>query len=51
MFFPLQELLPRMADPLNRALMPLSGLWFAPLLGAQYIVKARKTAWPSGSSG
>jgi len=49
-FFPLQELAPRIADSLNRALMPLSGSWLAPLLGAQYIVKVQKTAWPSGSS-
>jgi ubiquinone/menaquinone biosynthesis C-methylase UbiE len=50
MFFPLQELAPRLADSLNRALMPLSGSWLAPFLGAQYLVKVQKTAWPSGSS-
>jgi len=44
MFFPLQELAPRVADSLNRALLPLSGARFAPLLGAQYIVKAQKAA-------
>jgi ubiquinone/menaquinone biosynthesis C-methylase UbiE len=49
MFFPLQELAPRFADSLNRALVPLAGSWFAPLFGAQYIVKAQKTAWPSAS--
>jgi len=43
MFFPLQELAPGIADSLNRALLPLSGAWFAPFLGAQYIVKAQKT--------
>ena len=50
MFFPLQELAPRLADSLNRALMPLSGASLAPFLGAQYVVKVQKTAWPSGSS-
>jgi ubiquinone/menaquinone biosynthesis C-methylase UbiE len=44
MFFPLQELAPRIADALNRALLPISGTWFAPLLGAQYIVKVQKAA-------
>ena len=44
MFFPLQELAPRLADALNRALLPLSGAWFAPLLGAQYVVKVQKAA-------
>jgi len=44
MLFPLQELAPRVADALNRALLPISGAWFAPLLGAQYIVKAQKAA-------
>jgi ubiquinone/menaquinone biosynthesis C-methylase UbiE len=50
MFFPLQELAPRWANSLNRALAPLAGAWFAPLIGAQYLVKAQKTAWPSASS-
>jgi hypothetical protein len=49
-FFPLQELAPRVADSLNRALMPLSGSWLAPFLGAQCLVKVQKTAWPSASS-
>jgi ubiquinone/menaquinone biosynthesis C-methylase UbiE len=49
-FFPLQELLPRASETLNRALMPLAGSAVAPLLGAQYIVKAEKTAWRSASS-
>jgi ubiquinone/menaquinone biosynthesis C-methylase UbiE len=44
MLFPLQELAPRVADALNRALLPISGAWFAPLLGAQYLVKAQKAA-------
>jgi hypothetical protein len=43
MFFPLQELAPRVADSLNRALLPLSGARFATVLGAQYIVKVQKT--------
>lgn len=50
-FFPLQELLPRASESLNRALMPLAGTAVAPLLGAQYIVKAEKTAWRSAPSG
>ena len=49
-FFPLQELLPRASETLNRALMPLAGSAVAPFLGAQYIVKAEKTAWRSASS-
>ena len=49
-FFPLQELLPRASETLNRALMPLAGSAVAPLLGAQYIVKAEKAAWRFGSS-
>jgi ubiquinone/menaquinone biosynthesis C-methylase UbiE len=44
MFFPLQELAPRIADALNRALQPLSDAWLAPVLGAQYIVKVQKAA-------
>ena len=46
-FFPLKELHERASDALNRALMPLARLPIAPLLGAQYIVKAQKTAWRS----
>jgi ubiquinone/menaquinone biosynthesis C-methylase UbiE len=49
-FFPLQELLPGMSDSLNRALTPLSGSLLAPVLGAQYIVKAHKTPWRCASS-
>ena len=49
-FFPLQELLPRASESLNRALEPLAPSAVAPLLGAQYIVKAEKTAWRSASS-
>ena len=48
-FFPLQELAPRFADSLNRALVPIATAWFAPLLGAQYVVKAQKAVWPSAS--
>jgi ubiquinone/menaquinone biosynthesis C-methylase UbiE len=44
MFFPLQELAPRLADSLNRALLRFTGAWYAPLLGAQYLVKAKKAA-------
>jgi SAM-dependent methyltransferase len=43
-FFPLQELLPRASHSLNRSLVPLSASPVAPLLGAQYLVKTRKTA-------
>ena len=50
MFFPLQELAPQFADSLNRALVPIADSWFAPLLGAQYIVKAQRAVWPSASS-
>jgi len=50
MFFPLQEMAPQLADSLNRALVPLAGAWFASWMGAQYIVKVQKTAWPSASS-
>jgi len=49
-FFPLQELAPRASERINRALMPLAPSALAPLLGAQYIVKAEKTAWRSASS-
>jgi ubiquinone/menaquinone biosynthesis C-methylase UbiE len=44
-FFPLRELHERASEALNRALAPMSRLPIAPLLGAQYIVKAQKTAW------
>src|SRR3954470_281875 len=50
-FFPLQELLPRTSESLNRALMPLARSAVAPILGAQYIVKAEKTVWRCASSG
>ena len=49
-FFPLQELMPRASESLNRALEPLAPFAGAPLLGAQYIVKAEKTGWRSASS-
>ena len=49
-FFPLQELLPGLSDSLNRALTPLSASVLAPVLGAQYIVKAHKTPWRCASS-
>jgi hypothetical protein len=48
MFFPLQELAPQCADSLNRALVPIADTWFAPLLGAQYIVAVQKTPWRYG---
>ena len=44
MFFPLQELAPGIADSLNRMLLRFSAARFAPLIGAQYIVKAKKAA-------
>lgn len=50
-FFPLQELLPAASEALNRALTPLATSYIAPLLGAQYIVKAHRATWRSGSSG
>ena len=49
-FFPLKELHEGASNALNRALMPLAASAVAPLLGAQYLVKARKNAWPSASS-
>src|SRR2546421_67974 len=49
-FFPLKELHEPLSDSLNRALLPLARTRVAPLLGAQYIVKAKKTAWRSASS-
>ncbi|MBV9361891.1 MAG: class I SAM-dependent methyltransferase [Betaproteobacteria bacterium] len=42
MFFPLQELAPGIADSLNRVLLRFTAARFAPLIGAQYIVKAKK---------
>ncbi len=50
-FFPLQELLPRVSESLNRALTPLASWRLAPLIGSQYLVKAHKTPWRSASSG
>ncbi|MFN2644329.1 MAG: class I SAM-dependent methyltransferase [Burkholderiales bacterium] len=50
-FFPLKELNERATESLNRALTPLAASAVAPYLGAQYIVKAQKTAWRSASSG
>lgn len=44
MFFPLQELAPRIAESLNRALLRFSAARFASFIGAQYIVKAKKVA-------
>jgi len=43
-FYPLQELVPQLGNALNRWLLRFSGAWFAPLVGAQYIVKAKKVA-------
>jgi ubiquinone/menaquinone biosynthesis C-methylase UbiE len=43
-FFPLKELQPRLSDWLNRALDPMARRSFARLLGAQYVVKARRRA-------
>ena len=50
-FFPLKEAHERASEALNRALTPLAASPVAPFLGAQYIVKAQKTAWHSASSG
>jgi hypothetical protein len=50
-FFPLREAHERASEALNRALTPLAATPIAPFLGAQYIVKAQKTAWHSASSG
>ena len=44
MFYPLQEVAPGIADSVNRALLRFSAARFAPLIGAQYIVKAKKAA-------
>ena len=43
-FFPLKELQPRASEALSSALMPLASSGLAPLIGAQYILKAQKTA-------
>src|SRR5437764_410105 len=50
-FLPLREAHERASEALNRALTPLAATPIAPFLGAQYIVKAQKTAWHSASSG
>ena len=42
--FPLKELAPRLSDSVNRLLDPLARRRLAPLLGAQYVVKARRRA-------
>lgn len=41
-FFPLKELRPALSDRLNRALHPMARWRLARLLGAQYVVKARR---------
>lgn len=41
-FFPLKELRPALSDSLNRVLDPLARWRLARLLGAQYVVKARR---------
>ena len=41
-FFPLHEKLPKASVALNRALWPLARTPLGPLLGAQYVVSARK---------
>jgi ubiquinone/menaquinone biosynthesis C-methylase UbiE len=43
-FFPLKELRPQLSDSLNRALAPLTRSPAAAVLGAQYVVKARRRA-------
>lgn len=43
-FFPLKELKPQLSDSLNRALHPIARWRIARLLGAQYVVKARRSA-------
>lgn len=43
-FYPLKELGPGLSDSLNRALHPLARRRSALLLGAQYVVKARRLA-------
>ena len=42
--FPLKEIAPRLSDALNRTLMPIARFPLARLLGAQYVVKARRRA-------
>jgi SAM-dependent methyltransferase len=42
--FPLKELAPRLSDSANRLLHPMARRRFARLLGAQYVVKARRRA-------
>jgi ubiquinone/menaquinone biosynthesis C-methylase UbiE len=42
-FFPLKELHAPASDALNRALMPISRMALARVLGAQYLVKAQRT--------
>jgi ubiquinone/menaquinone biosynthesis C-methylase UbiE len=42
MFFPLHDALPRASVALNKALWPLAHTPLGPVLGTQYIVKARK---------
>lgn len=42
--FPLKELAPRLSDSVNRLLHPLARRRLALLLGAQYVVKARRRA-------
>ena len=49
-FFPLRDVAPRASESLNRVLEPLAASPLAPLLGAQYIVKAERTAWRFASS-
>jgi ubiquinone/menaquinone biosynthesis C-methylase UbiE len=41
-FFPLKELAPRLSDSLSQALHPLARRRFARMIGAQYVVKARR---------
>ncbi len=41
-FFPLKELVPRLSDSLNRSLGPVARWPLACLVGAQYVVKARR---------
>lgn len=43
-FFPLKELAPTLSDSLNRALHPMARSPLARVLGAQYVVKARRRA-------
>jgi len=41
-FFPLHHRLPKMSEAINRSLQPLMHTPLGPLVGAQYVVKARK---------